>query len=203
MPSLNNKAREEILNIINEEIGMVNEKANSVARGRWKQAEIEVGKELGYGDAVTQIEHTKNQIEGLQSELARLEGLITERGRNATVEDYASIGIEVTADRHGYVYRKPRVFDHAIETVWDVLVLKYLNTDLPFFDIYLSMSQLRHTVKRELWLTGNFEEARMLYQRFHEKVTKVVGKEMPGLLKEVQEIPALRSSDYDDDPSTR
>ncbi len=198
MPALTNQVREDLIGIIQEELGMVNAQATSVAQRHWAHAEREVSKALGHGDTVIQIEHVKNQIEGLQNELARLEGMVTERARPATLDNYLDAGLQVTPDRFGHVYIKPRVFGREISTAWDALVLKHLNAQLPFFQIYQNLSQLHHVVRRELLLCGNFEEARALYQKFHEKIVQALGDKMPGLLAEVNAIPALQSGEQND-----
>jgi hypothetical protein len=193
MPALNNKVREELMGLLREELQMVNEKAQEVAEAHWRRAEDEVARDLGYGDLLVRIEHLKNQIEGLQHELNHLEGTLVERARNATQQEYKSADIDVQTDGYGRVYRFPRVFGHEIKTYWDVLVLKHLNSQIPFFSVYRNLQQLHHAVRRELLLTGNFQEARELYQRFHTKITAALGNDIPGLLAEVQSIQALQA----------
>lgn len=192
MPAINNQVRQQLQGLISEEIALVVEKASKAADTQWYEAEREVCKQLGYGDTLYRIEHIKNQIAGLQAELAQLESAIPERSRPATVEEYNDAGLEVRSDRYGAVHPRPRVFHREIRTSWDCMVLMFLNKQLPFFNIHLNLQQLNHTVRRELLLCGNFEEARALYQQFHEKIGVAIGEEMPGLLKEVQAIPALQ-----------
>jgi len=55
-----------------------------------------------------------------------------------------------------------------------------------------AMAQLHHVVKRELLLCGTFEDARLLYTKFHNKITSAIGDHLPGLMAEVKSIPALQ-----------
>ncbi len=193
MPALSSKVRSDLLSLISDELAMVNAKAEDVAAKHWAIAEDEVAKELGYFDNLTRIEHIKNQIEGLQNELSHLESMISERARQATLEDYRLLNLRVTADHLGKVHRKPNVFGRLIATAWDCLVLQKINEQVPFIKVYEGLSQLHHVVKRELLLTGNYVEARELYNRFHSKVIEAIGAEIPGLLSEVQALPALQN----------
>lgn len=193
MPALTNRVREELLILLESELEMVHSKANSQANERWEKAEEEVARELGYGDSLTRIEHLKNEITGMQTELNTLEGSILERARNATQHEFEGADIKVETNSFGGIRRIPRIFDRDIKTYWDVLILKHLNKQIPMFKVYKNLMQLQHVIRRELLLCGNFIEARILYQNFHTKIAAAVGDEIPGLLAEVQAIPALQA----------
>ena len=193
MPTLNNSVRTQLLDLIRNELEMVNGRAETVAEHYWQEAEYEVAKNLGYGDTLLRIEHIKNQIQGLQNELAHLEGGVRERGQLATADDFKELGIQVNVNQYGKLYSYPHIFNREIKTLWDVAVLKHINATLPFLKIYTGLSQLHHVVKRELLLCGSFVDARALYQRFHEKVRDALGTEVPGLLSDVTSLPALQS----------
>ncbi len=199
MPTLTGKVRTELMELIKQELELVRAKANGIASESWKKAEEEVARDLGYSDTLDRIEHIKNQIAGLQTELNMLQGQVTERSREATVEHYADLDLTVHADRWGNIYTKPEVFGIMISTYWDTLVMKKLNETMPFLAFYTSITQLHHVVKRELLLTGTFEEARALYVRFHQKITDAVGDTLPGLLAEVNSIPALERGKNEDE----
>jgi hypothetical protein len=195
MTVLNNKVRQELNNLISDELKMVDTRAKVMADYHWKEAEREVAKELGYDDILTRQEYLKNQIAGLQAELAKIEGIIQERATPATVTNYSDCGLEVILDRYGRPYSRPFVFGHEIATVWDTLILKNLNDHIAFFQVYKNLQQLQHSVKREILLAGTFQEARMVYQQFHVKITEAIGDQMPKLLAQVESIPALNEPD--------
>lgn len=197
MPSITNKVRDELQDLMREEVGMVQAKAAKEADSQWQEAEKAVAQSLGYDDVLVRIEHIQNQIEGLQKELTELESTVHEKARPASVEDYRDAGLDVMSDRYGRIYGRPEVFGRQLNTRWDTLVLKHLNEQVPFFKVHYNLSQLHHTVRRELLLCGNYEEARALYQRFHEKIGLAIGQDLPGLLAEVESIPALQKPESD------
>lgn len=192
MPSITNQTRRELQSLISEEVMLVQSKAAKEAEEQWQQAEHDVARLLGHDGLLVRIEHLKNQIEGLQQELRDLESTISERAKPASVQDFRNVGIDVRADQYGNIWNKPIVFDRQIKTVWDCMVLKHLNEQVPFFQIHVNLAQLHHTMRRELLMCGTFNEVRALYQRFHEKIGLAIGTELPGLLAEVQSLPALQ-----------
>ena len=181
-----------------DEVKIVMTKAATEAAEQWAEAEKRVSEELGYTNILVRMEHIQNQIGGLQEELRELEATMHEKAKPASLRDYREAGLDVMGDHNGKVYSPPRVFDRTISTYWDCLVLKHLNSQVPFFQIHLNLTQLQHTMKREMLLCGNFQEARALYQQFHEKIGKAIGDDLPGLLAEVNALPALQAPETGD-----
>lgn len=192
MPTISNRVRDQLFDLMKDEIKVVQAKAAKEADAQWQQAERDTAIDLGYDHIIVRIEHIKNQLEGLQQELRELEGMMPEKAQSASAREYRDAGMEVQAGQYGHVLGRHAVFDHVIKTSWDCLVLKRLNSQVPFSQVYLNLAQLQHTMRRELLLCGNFNEARSLYQRFHEKIGAAIGDELPGLLSEVQALPALQ-----------
>lgn len=195
MTTVNNRVREEINQLVGEELRMVDAHAMTMAEAHWQEAEQEVAKELGYGDTLERIDSLKAQIDQMQAELAELEGSITERAQPATLADYVRCGItDVDTDHYGEVrpWGKPAVFGRQISTLWDCKVLQRLNDTVSFLKVCRNLSQLRHSVRRELLLTGTFGEVRNVYRGFHAKLTEALGDNMPKLLGEINSIPALK-----------
>jgi hypothetical protein len=191
---MNNATRRQLLELIEAEVDLVKAKAGSTAEQHWENAEQAVAKELGYGDSLVRAEYLRNEIKGMQTELARLEEQMVERSQRATKDDYLLAGIEVSSNEYGQVRGPlPKVFTHEIRSVWDVKVISHLNEHLNFFSIWHQVRQLYHSVRREMLLAGTYEDARAVYQRFHEYVRAAVGEDVPGLMAQLDALPALRA----------
>lgn len=193
MTVINNKQRNDLLDLIGAEIKLLRAKAATSADAHWAEAEEAVARKLGYGDARLRAEHLRNQIKGLQAELAELEGQMAERAQRPTVDQYMDAGVEVGTDQYGRVVGVPRIFEHNIQSVWDVEVLKHLNDTISYVKVWRQVTHLHHAIKREMLLAGTVEEARAVYQRFHQYVRQAVGDDLPELLADLEALPALRA----------
>lgn len=194
MTSMNEASRKRVIALIEEEVKILDRRAKDIFTTLWNEADIELMEERGLTDQVNRAIFLKDQIEEMQHELQELESTDRWRGQSADQKEFLEVGLHVEVDRYGRVndYNSPNVFGRAIKTKWDVAILRRLDEKLSLRSFYQVINQVSHSIAREIALAGTFEEARASYNQFYQLLQKACGGEIPPLLREIIDIPALQ-----------
>lgn len=196
MPKMTTKERESVMALIREEEKTLLQRAKEMADSQWAMAEVELAETLGRQDDLTRAQHLRDQIEAMQKELVELEHGHPWRTVGPSDSDYVSAGLEPPQrDRWGAVYEYgssvPEVFGRKLLTKWDLEIFKILDRKMNILQVSRMLHQTAASVRREITLSGTFEEARAGYQKFYQILRHAGGKEIPPLLSQIAGMPLL------------
>lgn len=194
MPKLTRKEREDILDLIRKEELTLLDKANKQAIIEWSNAEKELAENIGMSDSLARAEHLREQIQEAQRELNELEKGHEWRYQEPSDREYVEAGLEPPErTRWGAIieHRSPEVFGKKIITKWNLEIFKILNKKMNILEVHRILNQSGDAVRREILLSGTFEEVRTSYQRFYQLLKQAGGKEIPPLLNSIIEVPVL------------
>jgi hypothetical protein len=193
--TLNETGRKRILDMVGKELTILLGKANDLASQHWDAAEVELKEELGMQDDLIRADQLRDQIVAAQRELEEIEHRHEWRAKEPMAVDYQDAGfLDVQADSMGRVRgygAKPAVFNRSITSKWDLEVFKRLDARMQLRKVDFTLHQVAHAVEREVALAGTYEKARESYNQFYQLLRRAGGEEMPPLLAEIVDMPAL------------
>jgi len=197
MPKLTRRERDDILQLIQTEEATLLEKASEVAGAEWQAAESLLAERLGFSDNLTKAEHLREQIQEAQRELNELEKSHPWRSIEPSDREFQDANLQAPPrDRWGALleYSTPSVFGVKLNTKWNLEVFKIVNERMNILQVQKILRQTGQSIRREITLSGTFEDVRQSYQRFYELLRRAGGDEVPPLLNQIIEMPPLLPS---------